>query len=223
MTRTLFLSLVAIVATAFNATAQVPKLSSNPSASATIFLDFDGQTVSSSSWNNGVTFYATPSGFSNTEIQNILAEVKSDYSLFPTITVTTDSTVYFSASATKRQRIIITENNAWYGSAGGVAYVDGITWGLDVPAFVFSKLLSYNQKYTWEATSHETGHTLSLRHQSKYDANCTLISTYNTGGNGEAPIMGASYYQPVGKWWIGSTLTCTTIQDDAKIIAEKVK
>ena len=193
------------------------------SSSWVVFLDFDGQTVSSPYWNDGVRFYATPSGFSNTEIQNILAEVKSDYAAFPTITVTTDSTVYFAASTTKRQRVIITENNAWYGSAGGVAYLDCITWGLDVPAFVFSKLLSYNQKYTWEATSHETGHTLSLRHQSKYDANCTLISTYNTGGNGEAPIMGASYYQPVGKWWVGSTYTCSTIQDDAKIIAEKVK
>ena len=188
-----------------------------------IYLDFDGQTVNTPYWNGGVPFYATPSGFSATEIQNILTEVKNDYSIFPTIIVTTDSTVYFSASSTKRQRIIITENSAWYGAAGGVAYINCITWGLDVPAFVFSKLLSYNQKYNWEATSHEAGHTLGLNHQTKYDENCTFLAEYNSGGNGEAPIMGVSYYQPVGKWWIGTAYGCTSIQDDAKIIANKVR
>ena len=188
-----------------------------------VFLDFDGQTVSSPYWNNGVSFYATPSGFSSTEIQNILAEVKSDYSLFPNITVTTDSTVYFAASAAQRQRIIITENSAWYGSAGGVAYLGSISWGLDVPGFVFSKLLGYNQKYNWEATSHEAGHTLGLQHQTKYDSNCTFVAEYNPGGNGEAPIMGVSYYQPTGKWWIGTASGCNSVQDDAKIIAAKVR
>ena len=200
-----------------------PPPPTSTSTSWVIFLDFDGQTVNTPYWNSGVRFYATPSGFSTTEIQNIVTEVKNDYAAFPTITVTTDSTVYFKASTTKRQRMIITEYNSWYGSAGGVAYINGITWGLDVPAFVFSKLLSYNQKYTWEAISHEAGHTLGLYHQSKYDANCNLLSEYNTGANGEAPIMGASYYQPIGKWWVGSSYSCPTIQDDAKYIAEKVK
>ena len=107
------------------------------SSSWVIFLDFDGQTVTTPYWNSGKTFYCTPSGFSNTEIQNILTEVKNDYAVFPTITVTTDSTVYFAASTTQRQRIIITENSSWYGSAGGVAYLGSISWGLDVPGFVF--------------------------------------------------------------------------------------
>ena len=195
----------------------------SPTSSWVLFLDFDGQTVSSIYWNGGATFYATPSGFTATEIANILTEVKADYSLFPTILVTTDSTAFFNASSTKRQRIIITENNAWYGNAGGVAYINSITNSSDVPGFVFSKALSYNQKYNWEACSHEAGHTLSLYHQSKYDANCTLISQYNSGGNGEAPIMGVSYSQPIGKWWIGTTTSCTTIQNDATVIANKVK
>lgn len=193
------------------------------STSWVIFLDFDGQTVTTPYWNGGTTFYCTPSGFSSIEIQNILTEVKNDYAAFPTITVTADSTVYFAASAAKRQRIIITENSAWYGSAGGVAYLDCISWGLEVPAFVFSKLLGYNQKYNWEATSHEAGHTLGLKHQTKYDTNCTFVAEYNPGGNGEAPIMGVSYYQPTGKWWIGTATGCNSVQDDAKIIANKIR
>ncbi len=204
-----------------------PPVVINPPVTTTsswvIFLDFDGQTVNSAYWNGGITFYATPSGFTATEIANILTEVKADYSLFPTILVTTDSTVFLNATTTKRQRIIITENNAWYGNAGGVAYINSITNSSDVPGFVFSKALGYNQKYNWEACSHEAGHTLSLYHQSTYDANCALTSQYNAGGNGEAPIMGVSYYQPIGKWWIGTTRSCTTIQDDATIIANKVR
>ena len=189
-----------------------------------IYLDFDGQTVSSPYWNGGRTIYCTPAGFSSVEIANILAEVKSDYSIFPTITVTTDSTVYFAANIAKRQRVIITENNSWYGGAGGVAYLNTISWGMDIPAFVFSKALGYNQKYNWEAASHEAGHTLGLNHQTKYDANCALVADYNPGGNGEAPIMGVSYYQPVGKWWVGTSYNgCNQMQDDARIIASKVR
>lgn len=188
-----------------------------------IFFDFDGQTVKSTYWNNGVSFYATPSGFNTTEINNIITEIKTDFAAFPTILITTDSARYFSFPAGRRQRIIVTENNAWYGSAGGVAYINSITYTTDVPGFVFSKALSYNQKYNWEACSHEAGHTLSLRHQSLYDANCVLKASYNPGGNGEAPIMGVSYSQPIGKWWIGTTTSCTTIQDDATVIANKVK
>lgn len=186
-----------------------------------LFFDFDGQTVKSTYWNNGNQFYATPSGFTATEIANIITEIKADYAAFPTILVTTDSTQYFSFPAGRRQRIIVTENNAWYGNAGGVAYINSITYTTDVPGFVFSKALSYNQKYNWEACSHEAGHTLSLRHQSKYDANCVLVASYNPGGNGEAPIMGVSYSQPIGKWWVGPTTSCTTIQDDATIITNK--
>jgi Metallo-peptidase family M12/Thrombospondin type 3 repeat len=196
-----------------------------PPSTATwvIFFDFDGHTVNSTYWNNGVSFYATPSGFNTTEIANILKEIRADYAAFPTILVTSDSTQYFKFATGKRQRIIVTENNAWYGSAGGVAYVNSITYSTDVPGFVFSKALSYNQKYNWEACSHEAGHTLSLRHQSLYDATCKLVSSYNSGGNGEAPIMGVSYSQPIGKWWVGTSTSCTTIQDDAAIIAAKVK
>jgi hypothetical protein len=189
-----------------------------------VFLDFDGQSVNTPYWNNGTPFYCTPSGFSSVEIQNIITEVKNDYSQFKNIIITTDSAVYFSVTAAKRQRVIITENNAWYPGAGGVAYAESLGWGLEVPAFVFSKALGYNQKYNWEATSHETGHTLGLYHQTLYDANCNFLKEYNPGGNGEAPIMGVSYYQAVGKWWIGTSVYgCSTTQNDALIIANKVK
>jgi hypothetical protein len=190
-----------------------------------IFLDFDGHTVNTPYYNNGVPFYATPSGLSSTEINNIVDSVRRDYEQFAPIAITTDSSVYNAASLVRRQRVIITQFNEWYGSAGGVAYIESITWGLDVPCFVFSKALAYKQKTIAEAISHEAGHTLGLYHQIRCDGT-TFISEYNpgfgTGSTSRAPIMGNSNAR-IGYWWIGpNSFGCTNIQNDSAILRQKV-
>lgn len=188
-----------------------------------ILLDFDGHDVNTPYWNQGIPFYATPSGMSAVEINNIIAEVKKDYAQFP-ITVTTDTSIYLKASILRRQRIVVTAYNEWYGSAGGVAYIESIKWGLDIPGFVFSKTLSYNQKYVGEAISHEAGHTLGLYHQIQCSLSGTFLSEYSNGGSANtiSPIMGLSYYRP-GEWWVGpNSFGCTNIQNDSLIIRKLV-
>jgi hypothetical protein len=190
-----------------------------------IFLDFDGHTVINQYWNGGVTFYATPSGLSSAEINNIVDSVRKDFEQFGPIAITTDSNVYNAASLVRRQRVIITQYNEWYGSAGGVAYIESMTWGLEVPCFVFSKALSYSQKRIFEAISHESGHTLGLYHQIRCDGT-TFISEYNpgsgTGSTSRAPIMGNSYSR-IGYWWIGpNSFGCGTLQNDSAILRQKV-
>lgn len=187
-----------------------------------IFLDFDGHNVVNQYWNGGVKFYATPSGLSSVEINNIVDSVRKDFSQFASIAVTTDSNVYNAASLVRRQRVIITQYNEWYGSAGGVAYIESIKWGLDVSCFVFSKALGYKQKNIFEACSHEVGHTLGLYHQSSYSDACVFLTEYNSGfGTGltsRAPIMGNSYAR-IGYWWIGpNSFGCTNIQNDSLTI-----
>lgn len=194
-----------------------------------IFLDFDGEYVNNPYWigqNGGLPFYVKPSGLSPIEIKNIVDSVAADFAQFKIINITTDSNVYNSASIVRRQRVIITESFEWYCGAtacsGGVAFIESIKWGLDVPCFVFSKALAYRQKSIWEATSHEAGHTFGLYHQSQFDTNCNFISEYFAGfGNsttGSAPIMGNSYSRP-GYWWVGPTsLSCNHIQNDSLII-----
>ena len=216
--------LVAIFATsAVTTTAQVPKLNSYPSATATIFLDFDGQTVTSPYWNAGNSFYATPPIFTNEQITTVFNQVAEDFRPF-NLNITTDSTVYFAAPSAKRQRIIITSYSAWYGNAGGVAYIESFRWGLEVPGFVFSNLLGNNTKNVAEASSHETGHTLGLNHQTKYDVSCNFVYEYNPGtGTGEigwAPIMGNSYSKNLSLWHNGtSTAGCNNSQNDLTILA----
>jgi hypothetical protein len=214
--------MVLALISALTVTAQVPNLNSYPSASAVLFLDFDGQTVSGSSWNTSGPIYCGASGLSNSDITTVFNRVSEDYRPF-NINVTTDSTKYFAAPVTKRMRVILTVTSDWYGSAGGVAFVGSFTWGDDTPCFIFTALLNYNVKNISEAASHEAGHTLGLYHQSTYDANCNKISDYNYGqGSGEigwAPIMGVGYYQNFTLWNNGpNSFGCATIQSDLSVI-----
>ncbi len=207
---------------ALTAKAQVPLLSSYPSASAVIFLDFDGQTVQNTSWNTSGPIYCGASGLNTAQMTEVFNRVAEDYRPF-NINITTDSTKYFAAPVNRRMRVIVTITSDWYGSAGGVAFVNSFIWGDDTPCFVFSALLGYNSKNISEASSHEAGHTLGLFHQSTYDVNCVKISEYNPGtGSGEigwAPIMGVGYSKNLTLWNNGpNSYGCNSVQSDLDVI-----
>lgn len=210
---------------AYTTKAQVPLLSSYPSASAVIFLDFDGQTVQSGAWTMD-PIYCAASGLNNAQITEAFNRVAEDYRPF-NINITTDSTKYFAAPLIQRMRVIVTPTYEWYGAAGGVAYVGSFNWGDDTPCFVFSSLLSYNAKYVSEASSHEAGHTLGLFHQSSYDVSCVKTAEYNPGtGSGEigwAPIMGVGYSKNLTLWNNGpNSYGCNSVQNDLDVIINAV-
>jgi hypothetical protein len=215
--------LVLTVCTGFIAKAQVPELNSYPAASAVIYLDFDGQTVSGTLWNTSGTINAVAAGLSDYQVTNIFNRVAEDYRPF-NINITTNESKYLLAPANRRMRVIITQTSSWYaGSAGGVAYLNSFSWGDNTPCWVFSAALSNSTKNISEAASHEAGHTLGLRHQSTYDASCVKLSDYSWGqGAGEigwAPIMGAGYNQNMTLWHNGpNSLGCNNMQSDLNII-----
>jgi len=216
------LLLFALLLCALNTSAQIPGLSSNPSASATIYLDFDGQYVTATSWNWGGPITALPAPLTQTSIIEIFHRVAEDYRIF-NVNVTTDSNVFKAAPVFQKTRIIITPSSEWYGNAGGVAFVGSFLWGDDTPAWVFSNKLGHIPKYVAEAASHEAGHTLGLQHQSNYDATCKKIAEYGGGqGTGEigwAPIMGVGYYKNLTTWHRGSNAQgCNVIQNDVEVI-----
>ena len=201
---------------------QAPIYNSYPSATPTVFLDFDGQFVDGTSWNFSGPLSLGPSNLTNAQITEIFNRVSEDYRPF-TINITTDSTKYWSAPANQRMRVIFTISSSWYGAAGGVSYINSFTWGDNTPCFVFTQLLAYTTKYIAEAASHEIGHTLGLNHQSAWDVNCVKTNEYNYGaGTGEiswAPIMGCGYYKNFTLWHNGSNpWGCTNYQDDLSII-----
>lgn len=220
-----FLPLLALLLGAGTARAQVPVLSSYPSASAVLFLDFDGHTVAGTSWNTTGPIYCAPSGLDATQITTVFNRVAEDYRPF-NLNVTTDSTKFLAAPIDKRMRVILTPTYQWYGSAGGVAFVNSFIWGDDTPCFVFTGLLNYNVKNIAEATAHESGHTLGLFHQASYNSNCVKTTDYNPGtGTGEigwAPIMGVGYYQNFTLWNNGpNSFGCTNYQSDLSVITSQ--
>jgi hypothetical protein len=197
-------------------------LSTADTAKATIFLDFDGQTVISSVWNNGSPLVCASSGMNDIQITEIFNRVSEDYRPFH-INITTDSAIFLLAPLTQRIRIIVTPTSGWYTGVGGVSYTGSFTWGDDTPGFVFTDRLANIPKYIAECCTHESGHTVGLSHQSLYSNTCALVATYHAGvGTGEigwAPVMGNSYYKNLTGWNNGPTPNgCNAAQDNLSII-----
>jgi hypothetical protein len=218
----LILSVFFAALVAANTTQAAPVLNSYPTATATIFLDFDGHDVSSSMWNYGTPFTCAPAAMTDLQITEAYNRVSEDFRPF-NINVTTDMNKFLAAPLSMRIRIVVTPTSAWYAGVAGIAYVTSFTWGDDTPAFVFSDRLNNDAKRVAEAISHETGHTLGLYHQSAYDANCALTSSYNTGiGTGETswgPIMGNAAVRNMTQWNYGATPNgCAVLQDNLNII-----
>jgi hypothetical protein len=203
----------------------VPKLNSFPTATATIFLDFDGQYVQGTIWNNGNPINCAASGMTDVQITEAFNRVAEDFRPF-NINITTDSTVFLAAPLSMRIRIIVTTTSSWATPLNitGTAFIGSFIWGDDTPAFVFTdRLGTGNTKKIAEITAHECGHTVGLDHQTKYNATCGLLEEYNAGfGSGEtgwAPIMGNSLSRNFSNWNDGPTPNgCTWVEDNLTII-----
>jgi hypothetical protein len=202
----------------------VPKLNSYPAATATIFLDFDGHYVQSTVWNNGNPINCAASGMTDPQIIEAFNRVAEDFRPF-NLNITTDSTVFLAAPLESRMRIIITTSSSWYAAGySGTAYSGSFIWADDTPGFVFSdRLGTGNTKRIAEIISHESGHTVSLSHQSKYGGTCNMLEPYSTGyGTGEtgwAPIMGDSRNKNFSNWNNGPTPDgCVFVEDNLTLI-----
>lgn len=220
-TKSLLMVLLLFSAKAYS----IPKLNSFSTAIATIFIDFDGHRVTSSSWNSGNPLNCAAAPLTDLQMTEIFNRVSEDYRPF-NINITTDSTKFLSAPLNRRIRIIVTPTSAWIQGVGGVAYTGSFVWGDDTPAFVFTDRLANSPKYIGECVSHESGHTVGLTHQSTYNASCNLVEQYATGtGVGEtswAPVMGNSYYRNMTGWNNGPTpYGCTNVQDNLTIITSQ--
>jgi len=212
-------------------------LHSRPGAPRTIYLDFNGATITGTAWNTGnntITAKAydidgAPASFSTTEmqrIQYIWQRVAEDFAPFD-VDVTTEAPAADRLTRTDINdqtfgtTVLITDNTGVYScSCGGVAYVGvfNSTSNTYKPALVFYNMLGAgDEKAVAEAISHEAGHNMGLSHDG------TSTASYY-GGQGTdpvtawAPIMGVGYYNPVVQFSRGEYANASNTEDDFAVM-----
>lgn len=207
-------------------------LHSRPGANRTIYLDFNGATLSNTAWNSNsgsITAKAfdidgNAASFSDAELQRIQyiwQRVAEDYAVFD-VDVTTEAPTpdRLTRSDNSDQifgtTVLVTHNSGVYScNCGGIAYVGVFNMTTDryKPALVFYNMLSGDEKAVAEAISHEAGHNMGLSHDG------TSASSYYMGQGsdpvtGWAPIMGVGYYKPLVQFSRGEYAGANNKEDD---------
>ncbi len=203
-------------------------LHSRPTATKTIYLDFDGNITRGTSWNsaNNVATIISPAydpdgngaAFTNNElarIQDIWKRVAADFAPFDVNVTTQDpgEAALVNTGGTDTRwgiRVVMTVDNFANSGAGGFAYINSFNWNYesvgatDTPCFVFNT----SGVGVSGAISHEVGHSLGLSHDGTTSAHPSQPSAayYDGHGTGETswgPIMGSGYYSNVTTWDTG--------------------
>ena len=207
-----------------DANAAVPLFDSRPTATAVLYLDFDGATITDPYWDNGNTIVAPRARLTPKQILKVCGHVAGDYASFD-IDISTDAARYASTAIGHRMRAIITRNDAAAPGAGGVAYVDSFAhdpqdgFSADIPCWVFE---DFAVDSCAEALSHELGHTLGLNHDGRdfpSGGHEEYYAGQGGGATGWAPIMGVSYYRRLSQWSKGEYKFANNQEDDVAIIA----
>ncbi len=215
----------------------LPILSSNPSATRKVFLDFDGHVVSGTPWDNnyndGDPIHAPPYSvdgdlfnFSTTEINNIeevWRRVAEDFAPFNVDVTTQDPGTAAFTEGARALRVLISTNfdsaamggtgNQWFSNAGGVAYLGSWRWTSDTPVWVFENNLGNGfAKYVAEAASHEVGHAFDLNHDGTSQTG--YYRGHGSGPTGWAPLMGVGYDRALSQWSKGEYPDANNTEDD---------
>jgi hypothetical protein len=217
-------------------------LSSRPGAARTIYLDFDGHTLSGTAWNGsmGGDCYAepfdadgTPASFSDAErniVISVWRRVSEDYAPFD-VNVTTMDPGYAAinrASSTDTvfgTRVLITKSiglcpngQTVYAAAcgsgcGGVAYV-GV---LDSTGSTHDY---YQPAFVFQNGVGTNGKYIAeaASHEAGHNAGLshdgTATAGYYTGHGSWAPIMGVGYSKAITQWSKGEYSGASQFQDD---------
>ena len=212
---------------------------SRPGAPNVLVLNFAGEVVSGTAWNDEVgrteipakafstdSDYSTYSDSEQTVIRRVWQRVAEDFAPFD-VDVTTERPEVLNnqtAVALITGKTDVNGDPNPFNNAGGVAYVNvfgTFNYGTYRPAWIYHDNLSNVEAYIAEAASHEIGHNLGLSHDGKTDG----AEYYGGHGSGDiswGPLMGTGYGRNVSHWCKGEYYLGNNTQDDLGTIAGKV-
>jgi hypothetical protein len=182
-----------------------------PGAPNVIYLDFDGEYVSGTPWNNGNPINAAPSVFNEAQVIQIFEGIREDFRPY-NVNITTDVTVYNNTPTNRKGRCIFTPTNTAAPGSGGVAYLNSFGSSNRNPCWVFLGTTSGGLG----AGSHEIGHTLGLSHDRAPG------QEYYSGHGIWSPIMGCATCKSFAQWSKGEYNGALNTQDDLAIMATKI-
>jgi hypothetical protein len=224
----------------------VPAYNSNPTAAASIYLDFDGDfTAVWGSYRPGATpaydTDADPTTFTSDElvnIQQIFLGIAEEFSPFNVNVTTVDPG---SLTDYQSMRIVVGgdgkngSDTYWTGvRAGGIGYLGSFSNPFPNTVYVFpGNLRNGIPRFSAMAAAHEAGHAFGLEHHSEYQ-NGVRVQEYSdndptTIGDGPghysaqptAPFMGVSYFADRGLWFRSDSTFEGNLQDDLAIITSR--
>lgn len=158
---------------------------------------------------DGSGFYAAPSNLTLAQQDTVLADLRASYAPY-NVYITTDTNLY-KASTGWKQEVIITPTT-FKNTGSGTSFIGSGSYPYHPVNFVFEDQLFRYGLYVGKIATHEVGHAAGLYHQSTYNPDCTLYSTYADGAK-----MGA-HWSTVGIWKYGTSNCCTCYQDDNSIL-----
>ncbi len=192
-----------------NASRTTLTLESLPGATGVIYIDFDGELVTNTSWVNSGTIDAKSPNFSDAKITEIWKIMAEDFRPF-NLNVTTRRDVYDAAPTNRKIMCIFTTTKDAAPTSGGVAYLNSFSWNNSKePCWVYN----LSTRAAGETGSHEVGHALGLGHDGRPD------ETYYSGHGQWSPIMGWSANKTLGHWSMGEYPNANNPQDDLAIIS----
>ena len=202
-------------------------LASNPTATKTIYLDYDGHHSVNNNWNHNIVFPAfsldgDTNNFSDAEhsrIQKQFIEVVDDYFPFDVNVTTIDPGVEALRNTGGTDvhwgvRSVNTQVTNGFANAGGIAHLNSFGLNIDDPVFTFNRSISSGG----QTNSHEVGHALGLIHDGLGSA--TYHPGTGSGATSWGPIMGAPFGENMVQWSNGDYADSTTTQNDVNIIRQ---
>lgn len=199
---------------------QVPIINTRPGAPDVIYMDFDGETVTTSAWAGGATIVAPSTKLTASQIREVISRMERDFEGL-NVNITTQRSVFDATPMNSRIQCVVTDNDQASPGAGGVAYVGSFDDNVSTRKVCWVFMES-SAKDCAEAASHEVGHTLGLDHDGRVASGSQPYEEYyeghGSGATGWAPIMGVGYYRQLTQWSKGEYNRANNPEDDLTVM-----